>query len=425
MTDREKLLRRIKALLDKTVASGCPVDEALAALAKAKELIEEYGVSDAELASIGVSSFAHRQQSQSSPPPTSRPAASQYKPWSPRAVGGWIVFFALVASVSVGVWQMSDSNPTPSAPPSQSSAEEDTKGRDAARKQEAAPPLNPIVKQASPAPETRGLTPAYNSGQRFSEGPGDEPAPESAPPVRNKFAPPADEYVSSDGTCRPGYHEVPWINRLHCWRCPSDYSWDEQNQKCRLGTAFRAEAPPSGNADCNNDHWCPPLVPKEASERRIPAGLDLMMQGFSKFGGDEEYLQTMAYVYTANVTYYGKVTSRENVLEDKRKFLAKWPSRLFSIRPGSLAVACTPVGDICNATGIADFTVSSDVKQIVGNAEFKYQMEIRGAGAFITSEDGKVLDRYYEIVSADGSSCPDGYEAILHHRAGQLYCRQR
>jgi hypothetical protein len=425
MTDREKILRRIKALLDKTVASGCPVDEALAALAKAKELIEGYGVSDAELASIGVSSFAHRQQSQSSPPPPSGPAASQYKSWSRRAVGGWIVLFALVASVSIGVWGMSDSNPTSSAPLSPSTIGEDAKAKDAAPKQEAAPPFNPTLKQASPAPAARDLTPEYNPGRRFSDGPGDEHAPESTAPVRNKFAPPADEYVSSDGTCRPGYQEVPWIGRLRCRRCPSDYTWDEQNQKCRLATAFRAEAPPNGNADCNNDHWCPPLMPKEVSERRIPAGLDLMMQGLSKFGGDEEYLQTMAYVYTANVTYYGKVKSRQDVLEDKREFLAKWPSRLYNIHPGSLAVTCTPVGDICNATGIVDFTLSSDVKQIIGSAEFRYQMQMRGAGAFITSEDGKVLERYYEIVSADGSTCPDGYEAILYRKAGQLFCRRK
>jgi hypothetical protein len=320
---------------------------------------------------------------------------------------------------------MSDGNPTPSAPPSKSTIEEEAKARDAARKQEAAPPLNPILKQESPAPETRNLTPAYNPGRRFSEGPGDEPASESAPPVRNKFAPPADEYVSFNGTCRAGYHEVQWIDRVHCQRCPSDYEWDPQNQQCRLGTSFRGEAPPNENADCNNDHWCPPLLPKEVSERRIPEGLDLMMRGLSKFGGEEEYLQTMAYVYTANVAYYGKVKSRQDVLEDKRKFLAKWPSRLYSIRPGSLAVACTPVGDICNATGIVDFTVSSDVKQIIGNAEFKYQMQMRGEGAFITSEDSEVLERYYEIVSADGNTCPDGYEAILRHRAGQLHCRRK
>lgn len=151
-----------------------------------------------------------------------------------------------------------------------------------------------------------------------------------------------------------------------------------------------------------------------------------MMKGLSKFGGDEEYLQTMTNVYTANVTYYGKVTSRQDLLEDKRKFLVKWPSRLYSIRPGSMMVGCTPAGDICKANGIVDFAVVSDEagKMIIGSAEIKYVLQIRGEGAFITNEDGKVLERHYEFVSADGNTCPDGFEPILHHKAGQLYCRR-
>jgi hypothetical protein len=52
-TDREKLLRKIRALLAKTVATGCPVEEALAAHAKAQALIDGYQVSHEELYSTG------------------------------------------------------------------------------------------------------------------------------------------------------------------------------------------------------------------------------------------------------------------------------------------------------------------------------------------------------------------------------------
>lgn len=49
MSDREKLKAKIRALKEMTSARGCTEDEAMAAAAKAAELMREYGVSDVEL----------------------------------------------------------------------------------------------------------------------------------------------------------------------------------------------------------------------------------------------------------------------------------------------------------------------------------------------------------------------------------------
>ena len=53
MTDRDRVLRKIRALLQKTVANGCPVEEALAAHAKVQLLIDEHQVSHEELYGTG------------------------------------------------------------------------------------------------------------------------------------------------------------------------------------------------------------------------------------------------------------------------------------------------------------------------------------------------------------------------------------
>ena len=45
MTDREKIAARIRALLAKTVENGCTEDEAVAAAAKAAEMLERYNLS--------------------------------------------------------------------------------------------------------------------------------------------------------------------------------------------------------------------------------------------------------------------------------------------------------------------------------------------------------------------------------------------
>lgn len=49
MTPRQKLLAKIKALLEKTVVNGCTEGEAMSALAKARELMDEYEVTDTDL----------------------------------------------------------------------------------------------------------------------------------------------------------------------------------------------------------------------------------------------------------------------------------------------------------------------------------------------------------------------------------------
>jgi len=50
MSDREKMLDKVRALLAKTVENGCTEEEALAALAKARAMIDAYEISDQELA---------------------------------------------------------------------------------------------------------------------------------------------------------------------------------------------------------------------------------------------------------------------------------------------------------------------------------------------------------------------------------------
>ena len=48
-TQREGLLDKIRALLAKTVGSGCTESEALAALSKARAMMDAYAVGDDEL----------------------------------------------------------------------------------------------------------------------------------------------------------------------------------------------------------------------------------------------------------------------------------------------------------------------------------------------------------------------------------------
>src|SRR5215831_16815768 len=71
MTDRDRVLRTIRALLQKTVANGCPVEEALAAHAKAQALIDKYQVSHEELYGTGPGPRSRRPEPEPEPEPES------------------------------------------------------------------------------------------------------------------------------------------------------------------------------------------------------------------------------------------------------------------------------------------------------------------------------------------------------------------
>ena len=46
---RKKMLERVRAIVAKTIDNGCTESEAMAALAKAQELMAAYDISEAEL----------------------------------------------------------------------------------------------------------------------------------------------------------------------------------------------------------------------------------------------------------------------------------------------------------------------------------------------------------------------------------------
>jgi hypothetical protein len=85
MTDREIVLRKIRALLQKTVANGCPVEEALAAHAKAQALIDEHQVSHEELYGTGPGGRWREPQPEPEPEPAEPKQQQQAEPESERA----------------------------------------------------------------------------------------------------------------------------------------------------------------------------------------------------------------------------------------------------------------------------------------------------------------------------------------------------
>jgi hypothetical protein len=104
-------------------------------------------------------------------------------------------------------------------------------------------------------------------------------------------------------------------------------------------------------------------------------------------------------VYAANVQYYGNVVSRKEVLEDKQKFMARWPQRKYVIQ--SLGVQCAmdnkAGGMVCWATVYAAWDVKNTGTGLRGTVRAFYRILWDGNG----SSGPKILSETSEVISRE------------------------
>lgn len=104
--------------------------------------------------------------------------------------------------------------------------------------------------------------------------------------------------------------------------------------------------------------------------------------------GNAEAIEFMEKAYGDTVDFYGNATPKAAVVEEKRKFAARWPIRAYSVKHGSLRVICGPT---CSIEGTVDWFTKRDVSDRVssGTAEFSFIWD--QTSETILSESGKVV----------------------------------
>lgn len=130
----------------------------------------------------------------------------------------------------------------------------------------------------------------------------------------------------------------------------------------------------------------PPL--SDESVRRL---LSNYVQTWS---ADEQFNPTtMARFYADSVTYYGKRMSRAAVLGDKRRYIATWPERRYSIVPGSHAVSCNADHSACVVSGVMVWDRRSAAgSRTTGSARLKILVNAESGGR-IVRESATILSQ--------------------------------
>jgi hypothetical protein len=105
-----------------------------------------------------------------------------------------------------------------------------------------------------------------------------------------------------------------------------------------------------------------------------------------------EMLRTLDGLYVDKVFYHGKVTPRQAVLLEKRRFAERWPQRSFKIRPRSVTASCKPASEICRVQGIMDRELANPATNTKSRdvASFDYNIASSGEALKITAETSSV-----------------------------------
>jgi hypothetical protein len=132
------------------------------------------------------------------------------------------------------------------------------------------------------------------------------------------------------------------------------------------------------------------------------ASLGQAAQSFlaSYFGRwSEPNTTAMAYVqgiYAERVEFYGAPTGRETILDQKRKFLERWPERQYSVRPNSIKADCNERDGTCLISGLVDWNCYSAARGAHSAGLSDYSIRVvftPSAGPLIIAERGSVLSR--------------------------------
>jgi hypothetical protein len=92
---------------------------------------------------------------------------------------------------------------------------------------------------------------------------------------------------------------------------------------------------------------------------------------------------------------FGRYMSPNELLADKRKFMARWPDRLYTLREGTVSLNWKS-DDRFDVSGIVDWTCSSPERHqtSVGSEQFTFGLHRESAGGFtIINENAQIVAR--------------------------------
>lgn len=175
---------------------------------------------------------------------------------------------------------------------------------------------------------------------------------------------------------------------------PDDIMWLHMSEADELGlkiqdiSTIRARSIPTIQR--------PPFPTVESSSLEKTAK-QFMQQYFAYWSTDDtRALQFMNSAYADTVFFYGKTTSKAQIVKEKLAMIKRWPARAYVERAGSLQAECgniTPMS--CLVSGIVDWEVRSTARNAVndGISQFKVVLDFASGRPQVVGENSETVAR--------------------------------
>ena len=122
--------------------------------------------------------------------------------------------------------------------------------------------------------------------------------------------------------------------------------------------------------------------------------LEFAARDMNQSSGDPAaFMAYASQVFDDQVDFYGKRTSRADVLKEKERYVARWPVRSYRLLPEATRAACNEDQARCLVSGVVVFSVSDPAKgrKSAGTATFEYGVSFASGSVKVFSENGKTL----------------------------------
>ena len=117
---------------------------------------------------------------------------------------------------------------------------------------------------------------------------------------------------------------------------------------------------------------------------------------------NRETLASASTFYAPVVTFHGRRRTLASVLAEKRRFMERWPDRIYRHRPEATEVACEDKGTLCTVRASFDFAAGMPRKRqrTSGIGEHELVVSFAGERPVIVAENSRVVRRGHGNMTA-------------------------
>jgi len=100
-------------------------------------------------------------------------------------------------------------------------------------------------------------------------------------------------------------------------------------------------------------------------------------------------------IYALSVVFYGASVNRAEIMKQKLAYAERWPLRIYTLKPGTVAAPCADDGSTCTVGGVVEWDCRSPTRKVhsIGTANFSLTVSFASGMPQVTGESGSVIGR--------------------------------